>query len=133
VVDEGRHGIVDYQNVVILTDKQQNWYLPIWTDKTQAYTIENLIHNTALSDPYYLLCEIIERFSLMVSVAVISDISKSNLFRAQLIFESGGRRFGVECRPSDAIITALIAKAPIFARESVLNTAGIPRGEAHKN
>jgi len=132
VVDEVRHAILDIQHVVILIDKQQEWYLPIWMGKTAAYAIDNLIHNISQPDSHQLLCKIVEGCSSVVSMAFISDLKK-NVYRAQLIFGSGDKHFGVECRPSDAIITALIANAPIYARKSLLNTEGIPHSEAHKD
>jgi bifunctional DNase/RNase len=117
VLDEIRHGILDYQHVVILTDKQQNRYVPIWMGTTPAYTIENLIRNIALANPYQLLCKIVEGCSSAVSMAFI-DLKKDE-YTAQLIFRSGDRRFGVDCRSSDAIIMALVANAPIYARKSL--------------
>jgi len=120
VVHQIRHGMLDYQHVVILTDKQQNLYLPIWMGTTSAYTVENLIRNIAIANSYQLLCKIVEGCSSVVSMAFI-DL-RENVYTAQLGFRSGGRRFGVECRPSDAIITALIANAPIYARKSLLHT-----------
>lgn len=120
VLDEIRHMMLGYQHVVILTDKQQNRYLPIWMGTTPAYTIENLVRNIALANPYQLLCKIVEGCSSAVSMAFI-DLREDE-YTAQLIFRSGDRRFGVECRASDAIITALIANAPIYARKSLLHT-----------
>jgi hypothetical protein len=54
-------------------------------------------------------------------MAVIHELHKAeDVIRAKLIFQSAGRNFGVECRPSDAIAVALTAKVPIYATESVL-------------
>jgi bifunctional DNase/RNase len=132
VVSEVLHSMLDYQNVVILTDKQQKWNLPIWVGQIPSYAIDNLIHNISLPDSHQLLREIVEGCQSVVSMAFISDLRK-NVWRAQLIFGRRDGCFGVECRPSDAIITALTASAPIYARKSLLNTEGIPRGEAHKD
>lgn len=120
ILHEIRHMMLDYQHVVILTDKQQNRYLPIWMGTTPAYMIENLVRNITVANPHQLLCKIVEGCSSAVSMAFIDQ--RGDEYTAQLIFRSGDRRFGVECRSSDAIITALIANAPIYARKSLLHT-----------
>ncbi|MDD4877034.1 MAG: DUF151 domain-containing protein [Dehalococcoidales bacterium] len=132
VVSEVRHGILSSPGMLILTDKQQKWYLPILIGWTSANIIDDLIHNITLLNSHQLLCKIVEGCRSVVSMAFISDF-RENVLRAQLIFGSGDRRFGVECRLADAIITALTASAPIYARESLLDNKGILRGEAHKD
>ena len=129
VVSEVRHDMLF--SMLILTDKQQKWYLPILIGWTSANIIDDLIHNITLVNSHQLLCKIVEGCRSVVSMAFISDF-KENVLRAQLILGSGDRRFGVECRLADAIIMALITSAPIYARKSLLDTKGIPRGEAHK-
>jgi bifunctional DNase/RNase len=113
--------ILHYQNIVILSDQQRNWNLALWTGYDAANTIRELIQNTAAPEPYQLLCRILETFSSRVNMTVIHEFRESeDTIRAKLICESGDRRFSVECRPSDAIVVALTAKAPIYASESVL-------------
>lgn len=105
--------------VVILIDKQQKWHLPIWIGKTAAHTIDNLVHNIAPSNSHQILCKVVEGCSSLVSMAFIN--LRNEVFRAQLVFGGGDRHFGVECSASDAVITALIANAPIYAKTSLLD------------
>jgi len=114
-----------HMNAVILGDQQRNWNLSVWMGDFEANTIAGLIGNTAAPEPHHLLCRILETFSSRVNTAAIHELRKSeDVIRAKLICGSGDRRFGVECRPFDAIAAALTAKAPIYATESVLADCG---------
>jgi bifunctional DNase/RNase len=58
---------------------------------------------------------------ITVDRVLICDLVDNMLFGA-LHLNQGGRRFTVECRPSDGITIALRMHAPIMCQESVLET-----------
>jgi bifunctional DNase/RNase len=111
--------LLHYQNFVLLSDQQRNCNLAILMGYSEANTIAELVQNTTPLEPHHLLYKIIEGCSSRVNMVVIHKLRESGV-RAKLIYESGDRRFGVECRPSDAIAVALVAKAPIYASESAI-------------
>lgn len=121
-----------HPGIVMLSDKEGNWRLPIWVTPSQADTILKLINKVAHSQTHDLLCRVSEIFSSKVSMALIDQLQE-NVFRTQLVFETGDRRFGIDCRASDAIATAVVARAPILARESVLQKAGTSRTQRDKD
>ena len=113
-------------NIVNLSDKEQNWLLPIRVGAQEVDAIHKVLHNLASPGPRHLLCRVIDTFSYKISKAIISEV-RNEVLLARLIFDSGSKCLGVQCRFSDAIVVALIAKAPVFATESVLHEVGTSR------
>lgn len=111
--------------VVVLSDPHDKRALPIWMGNIEAAVMERVIENDAPPGPHDVLCDVTDALSFPVVATVIHECPQYNTSRAKLLFGSGDRRFGVECRACDAIAAALSAGAPIYVSESVLSRHGV--------
>jgi bifunctional DNase/RNase len=110
--------------ILDLSDKENHWRLPIWLPTPQADEISRVLQNVSSSAPHSLLSTIGGLFSPRICMAVIEDFQEE-VFDTRLVFKTKDSYFALRCRPSDAILTALVAKAPIYARQAVLEKAGV--------
>jgi bifunctional DNase/RNase len=115
-------------NNIVLSDKVNNWRLSFMLQSFTAKAIYDIIYNNKLPHTYNLLYKILDGLSTKIIASIISDCLDS-VIKAQLILEYENGHFLIECRPSDAIILSLIAKKPIYAKESVLKSMGISQYE----
>ena len=113
------------QRVVILKEKGQERYLPVRVEPAEADAIEFKLKNVATPSPliHDLLCSLIQAFGGMVRLTAIHDLHKDTFF-AKLVVEVRRKNFEFDCRPSDAIAVALIAKAPICVEKPILDKFG---------
>jgi Domain of unknown function (DUF151) len=51
------------------------------------------------------------------------------LFTARIVLDAGGRAIELNARPSDALVLAVRAGAPLLVREGVLRACGVTEGE----
>ena len=110
--------------VVILKDRDEKKWLPIWIGPFEAKMISLALENTKPNRPFSpdLIKNIIESAGLVLEKIVISDI-KDNTYYATLWIKKGDRQLLVDARPSDAIAVALRLKTPIFITDEVMKKA----------
>jgi bifunctional DNase/RNase len=116
------------QPVVILTDREEKHFLPIWIGFSEADSILLALEKIAVPRPgtHDLLKTVLDTASLQLERVAVVEL-QDKVFYARLIFAEGQDKPGAEidCRPSDAIALALRAGAPIFVSESVMAQASI--------
>ncbi len=102
--------------------------LPIRIGRVEAAAIGSAAERSAHARPmtHDLFTSVIEKAGLYISRIAITGVQDTT-FYAQIHFvDQQQQHFSVDARPSDAIALAVRCKAPIFADESVLNTAALP-------
>src|SRR5688572_32739245 len=118
--------------IVVLKDGEEKVFLPIWVGIFEANAIALQLENIATPRPmtHDLLKNVINHIDAIVTKIVINDLRDST-FYALIHVTIGGRKLGIDARPSDAIALALRTEAPIFVEQAVLEQAQTisPEGE----
>ncbi len=117
---------VSQNPVIILVDKGEKKALPIWVGFLEASAIERELRDTPSRRPmtHDLLDSILARMKVKVKEVKITDVKESTYY-ASLSLNSNKELIEVDARPSDAIVLALKAKAPIFVSTKILEEHGI--------
>jgi len=110
--------------VVILMDKAEKQFLPIWIGMSEAQAIALEMEHFKPPRPmtHDLLANVLKELESKVEKVVITE-TKANTYFATLSVSTQGRTKEIDCRPSDGIALALRVKAPIFAAPSVMQNA----------
>ncbi len=110
--------------VVILKDKTEKKWLPIWVGHYEAKMIslalEKVIPVRPL--PHDLIKNILDALDVVVTRVVICNI-KGNTYFATVRLKINQTEKEIDARPSDAIALALRVNAPIYVTEEVLDKA----------
>jgi len=125
-VESIRVNMANYKRVVMLKDKQEGRFLPIWIGHFEADSIAIPLQNVQVSRPltHDLLKSVISSLGAKVVSVVINDLADETFF-AKLVLDAEGRHLEIDSRPSDAIALAVRAGVPIYVSESVLDQAGV--------
>ena len=107
--------------IVILTDLESKYALPIWIGPFEANAIALKLKNVYSHRPmtHDLIQNIVEMFNAEILKIEVMDL-KDNTYYAMIHITSDGKELTIDSRPSDAIAVALTAGVPIFVREKVL-------------
>lgn len=110
--------------VVILVDKDEKQFLPIWIGLSEAQAIAMELGEYKPPRPmtHDLMRDLIREMDGEVQKLVITEI-RENTYYGNLTVQIRGKSKEIDCRPSDGIALALRVKAPIFAAESVMRNA----------
>ena len=110
--------------IVILHDTEGQRVLPIWVGIFEANAIALQIENISMPRPmtHDLLRNVIHDLKADVQKIVVSEL-KDNTFYAVIHLVVGGEPVAIDARPSDAIALALRVRAPIFAEDTVIDSA----------
>ena len=111
--------------LVVLKDEEER-VLPITIGRFEGRALENArrqrpLHSRPLS--HNLLQALIERMKGQVESLVIHTLEE-DVFHANLFVRIAEQTFHLDCRPSDGLILATIAGAPIYASQGVMDQAG---------
>ena len=110
--------------VVILRDRDDGLFLPIWVGIFEANAIALEMEKIATPRPmtHDLLKNVLVELGYRVERIVITEL-KDNTFYALLYLRQGERLLPVDSRPSDAIALALRTESPIFVESEVIEKA----------
>jgi bifunctional DNase/RNase len=113
--------------IILLKEEKGSRYLPIWIGAFEASAIALEISN--IKTPRPMTHDLFMNFLMMLGVKIkkieVTDI-KDNTFYAMVHITSQNKdSLEIDSRPSDAIALAVRQKCPIFAKESVLESAGL--------
>lgn len=125
-IDSIRVSMMNYQRVVILKEKIDERYLPIWIGPAEADAIAVKLQGVTIPRPltHDLLCSVINDLGATINSIIVSDL-KNDTFYAKITLDVDGGQTEVDSRPSDALALAVRVEAPIYVEESVLDKAGI--------
>lgn len=125
-VESIRVNMANYKRVVMLKEKENGRYLPIWIGHFEADAIAIPLQNVPVSRPltHDLLRSVISALGAKVISVVINDLAEETFF-AKLVLDAEGRHMEIDSRPSDAIALAVRTGVPIYVADNVLDQAGV--------
>ena len=125
-IESIRVSLMNYQRVVILKEKGNDRYLPIWIGPAEADAIAVRLQDVTVARPltHDLMRSIIDALGATVEYIVVNDLTNDTFF-ARIMLRVDGKPMEIDSRPSDAIALAVRVQVPIFADESVLEKAGV--------
>lgn len=102
--------------------------LPIRIGSVESSAISMGIDGSAPSRPltHDLLKSVISSLGAALTGVVINDVRGTTFYAQLRLLTPDGERVQVDARPSDAIALAVRMRTPIYAEESVLDTAALP-------
>jgi bifunctional DNase/RNase len=114
------------QHVVILKEKTNDRYLPIWIGTFEANAIAMKIQGMAPERPitHDLIASTLSQLGISGSRIVITSV-REEVFMARLHLRRKGQEIDLDSRPSDAIALAVRFECPIFVAAEVLDSAGV--------
>ncbi len=126
MIDSIRVSLMNYQRVVILKEKLDDRYLPIWIGPAEADAIAVKLQGVKLDRPltHDLLTSMVDALGAEVNSIIVYDL-KNDVFYARIILNIDGGQIEVDSRPSDALALAVRVEVPIYVEEVVLDKAGI--------
>ena len=126
VIDSIRVSLMNYQRVVILKEKSEDMYLPIWIGPAEADSIAVKLQDVSVPRPltHDLLNLVITTLGGSVSHIVVSELL-NDTFYAKITIQLNGSSFEVDSRPSDALALAVRVKVPIYVEDEVMEKAGV--------
>ena len=109
VIDSIRVSLMNYQRVVVLKQRDSERYLPIWIGSPEADAIAVKLQGVTVPRPltHDLLGSVISTLGASVDHVVITDLSNDTFFAKLVLRLTDGGQTEVDCRPSDAIATAV--------------------------
>lgn len=116
--------------VVILRDRDDGVFLPIWVGIFEANAIALEMEKVATPRPmtHDLLKNVLAQLGFKVERVVITEL-KDNTFYARIRLTRDETSVDVDSRPSDAIALALRSNADIYVEEDVLEKSRSMRAE----
>ena len=125
-IDSVRVSLTNQQRIVILKEKDQERYLPIWIGLYEAEAITIALQEIQVARPqtHDLLKTLINSLDadlLRVEVISLSD----DVFYGNLVLNINGEIHQIDCRPSDALALAARTQVPVMISEDVMRQAGI--------
>jgi bifunctional DNase/RNase len=112
--------------IVLLREQAGVRFLPIWVGTVEAMSISSAMEGAEPPRPqtHDLMVSIIEALGAKAVRIVVTEL-RDSVFFAELVFEQNGEEIVVSSRPSDAIALSVRSGIPVFARQAVLDEAGI--------
>ena len=125
-IDSLRVSLTNQQRIVVLKQTNDDRYLPIWIGPYEAESITIALQEIEVSRPqtHDLIKKILDELALAITRVEVSSL-QDDIFYGTLVLEGNGRKFEIDCRPSDAIAIAVRAHVPIMVAEEVMKEASI--------
>jgi RNA polymerase sigma factor (sigma-70 family) len=111
--------------IVILKEKMQDRYLPIWIGPSEADLLLFKLQEKELKRPlvFDLTRTLMDLGSLTLEKVAVSRLHEQ-VFYGSLTIRKNGTTHEVDCRPSDAINLAVRQDVPMFVAAEVMEQAG---------
>jgi bifunctional DNase/RNase len=126
VIDSIRVSLMSQQRIVILREKNNERYLPIWIGIYEAESITIALQEVEVARPltHDLMKNIF--FELNARIIRVEVVAlRDDTYYGNIIVEAEGRTIKIDSRPSDALAIAVRAHVPILVARSVMDVAGI--------
>lgn len=126
VIDSIRVSLLNHQRVVILKEKENDRYLPIWIGPPEADAIAVRLQEVSVPRPltHDLLHNAIRDLGGEIDHIVVSNMENDTYF-ASVVVKQGDKNVEIDARPSDAIALAVRASVQIFATPEVMEKCGV--------
>lgn len=114
------------QPVVLLTDLQEERALLIWIGPCEANAMNAVMEGTKPPRPqtHDLLQGVIQKMKAKIQKVVITH-SQDGIYFANLVLEREGKVIEIDARPSDSMVLALKAKAPVFVARKMFQEMSV--------
>jgi len=125
-IDSIRVSLMSQQRIVILREKDNERYLPIWIGVYEAESITMALQDVEVARPltHDLLKNVFHQFEArIVRVEVIA--LRDDTYYGNIVAEKDGSLVNIDARPSDALAIAVRTHVPILVDRTVMDTAGI--------
>ena len=122
-----RFDVLNKIPVVLLKDRDEQRFLPIWIGMFEATQIEIALEKVPVPRPmsHDLMKSLLENFGVSLKETHIHDILEGT-FHARLIMgRENEKAMEVDARPSDAIALSLRTGTPIFVAAHIIEEAAI--------
>ncbi len=113
--------------VVLLKDKDDDRYLPIWIGMFEATQIEIALEGVPVPRPmsHDLMKSLLEKSNMKLQEIRIHDIIEGTFHAKILLAGSDGQIVLVDARPSDAIALSLRTDSPIYVAKKIIEKDAI--------
>lgn len=113
--------------IVVLRERGGKRVIPMAIGLFEAVALDRAVKGTRMPRPmtHDLIASTISGLGGQVAKMVINELRDQTFF-ANLVVRIGGKTMEIDCRPSDAMVLCLLARAPIFAEEAVLDEGPKP-------
>lgn len=113
--------------IILLKEEEGSRYLPIWIGAFEASAIALEISNIKTPRPmtHDLFMNFLKQLEIKIEKIEVTDIKDNTFYALIYVIASKSGLIEIDSRPSDAIALAVRQKCPIFAKESVLDSAGL--------
>lgn len=107
--------------VVILTDDEEEKYVPLVIGPAEANAIAVVLENIEVGRPltHDLMLSTIIALGARIDRVVITDIA-NDVYYAEIYLIQNGKEIKMDARPSDSIALALRAGVPIYVADKVV-------------
>lgn len=111
---------------VLLKEKDGDRFLIIWVGSNEASAMQAKLEGVSSHRPtsHDLIHNLIQDLGVKTDYVLVDEL-RGDTFIGKLVLRCDGMPVCIDARPSDALVLALIAKAPIYAAEQVLHLAGV--------
>ena len=125
-IDSMRVSKMNSQWVVMLREEGKDRYLPIWVGPAEGDALAMKLEGVSLSRPltHDFACAAIDALGGRLERVVIDRLEDTTFYAKAIVRAKDGQK-EIDCRPSDAMVMAIRAGAPILADEEVLSKAGV--------
>ncbi len=115
--------------MVILADRENQRFLPIWIGPWEAWSIAVKLQGTPQQRPltHDLLTEMLRRLGATLERVVVSEVRDSTYYAIMTLRHNNQVR-EIDARPSDALALALRMDADVFVADEVLREAALEPG-----
>jgi hypothetical protein len=121
------------QPVVFLTDPQEERALPIWIGPCEANAMNAEMEGTKHPRPqtHDLLERVVQKMKGRIQKVIVTH-SQDGVYYATLVLEREGTAIEIDARPSDSLVLALKAKAPIWVGKKMFQEMSVPLKEERR-
>jgi hypothetical protein len=120
--------------LLLLKEERATRCLAIVISLADAHAIALRLAKTTLKRPltHDLIQNLIEALGGKISCVCIDHVLSDGRLCAQIVVAIRGRKLGVDCCPSDAIVLALQALVPIYVEEAIMAEKGTVLQNQHQ-
>ncbi len=121
----------NFSPLVLLKDKEELNFLPIWIGIFEATSIAMELQGVKPPRPmtHDLLKDLIDKYDSKITRIIINDVKEGTFYATVEIETKDGKKVSLDSRPSDAIALAVRSSAPIFATEAVMMQSKLVNAE----
>ena len=125
-IDSIRVSLMSQQRIVILREKGNERYLPIWIGVYEAESITMALQEVEVARPltHDLLRNVFQQLDAHILRVEVTSL-RDDTFFGNIVAEKDGKLLNVDARPSDALAIAVRTHVPILVERSVMDSAGI--------